>query len=538
MAPSAESGPTSQDKNEPTAAAPVAPDYNLGMMRSMLAMNQFQAMKAEYEAVLAKFPEASDERTAALQPLHEKGADAALALARQNKGIYIKAAQFVASLQGGAGDAGIPAVYVNRLKVLTDQAPSAAFADMDAVLLEELGGRAHDLFAEFDETPIASASLAQVHRAKTKQGVEVAVKVQYPSVKKELASDFAVFEQLGSQIKPGGFDLLPLVRDFKEFISKELNFDGEIYNSEKVKAQFAGVKNVKIPTAYRDLSSSRVLTQEFVRPLIKCNDPVALRDAGLNPLDVGNLLATVSARMALVHGFIHGDPHSGNVYARPSSTSPGKAELVVLDHGLYHKIESKQRLDLCSLVNACVTRDGAGMRRLGEKFAGPLHRFFPLILSPLFVFGGSLTIGDVQAALEGRLPPDVSLRDVGSFLVGLHDAQGNAGMLGVLHSFGYTRGLLNNIGFPEALRVKAFARGAIQGASKTSIFGRAFDMWWASVQVDISMLLLRILQPLAPVLLVPSRRRALLATSTAACVGTVGYIVARRETLFVGIRFA
>ena len=154
-----------------------------------------------------------------------------LELAKQNGGIYNKAAQFVASLQGGAGDAGIPKAYIEALAVLTDKAPFRPFEDMDACFAEEFGMSAKEAFAEIDETPIAAASLAQVHRAVTKDGRTVAVKLQYPWLKHHLSSDFAVFSMFGQQIKPGGFDLSWLVRDFQVSLTAELDFTGEADNA-------------------------------------------------------------------------------------------------------------------------------------------------------------------------------------------------------------------------------------------------------------------------------------------------------------------
>ena len=220
-------------------------DMSVGMARSARAMNLFNEIKADYESELSRVS-TDAEREAVLDQLHERSAPKVLALARNNGGIYNKAAQFVASLQGGAGDKGVPRAYVKALAVLTDGAPFKDFSAMEPVLVEEFGRQADALFKSIDRTPIAAASLAQVHRAVTKEGESVAVKLLYPALRKEMASDFAggclpaclcfypfchvhcttrdrltgralgeVFRMVGAQIKPAGFDLQWLVKDFE-----------------------------------------------------------------------------------------------------------------------------------------------------------------------------------------------------------------------------------------------------------------------------------------------------------------------------------
>jgi len=207
---------------------------------------------------------------------------------------------------------------------------------------------------------------------------------------------------------------------------------------------------------------------EFVDDMFKVNDKEAIASNHLDPRECGKLLADVFHEMALVHGHVHGDPHAGNVYLRVHKCTPKGCtpELVLLDHGLYHTVPDAMRRDLCKLLLASVSPFATRRRReaLATRFAGPLFRFFPPILSPWFVFSARLTMGDLSAAAKQQLPKNVSMQDVGECLVALHDSQGDGGnMLGVLHSFGYTRGLLNFLDFPERLRLQSMIKYAIIG---------------------------------------------------------------------------
>lgn len=439
----------------------------LGMGRAMGAMQLFEKAKKAYAALDEVGPEGSPEREAAKEALHVSTAQECLELAKQNGGIYNKAAQFVASLQGGAGDAGIPKAYIEALAVLTDQAPFRAFADLDGCFIEEFGVSAKEAFTEIDETPIAAASIAQVHRAVMKDGRVVAVKIQYPWLRHTLTSDFAVFSMFGQQIKPGGFDLSWLVKDFQVSLTAEMDFTGEASNAERCAFELRARPDAYVPDVIHEFTSKRVLCTAFVENMTRCNDLKALKTAGFDSKRVGSALASIFAEMVFVHGHVHGDPHAGNVYVRERPNAGGKEpQIVLLDHGLYHDLSDVTRTEFCGLVNACVARDVAGTKKQSVRFAGnELHRFFPLILSPWFVFGSSdLKAADLKAAARGALPPGVKLADIGKFLVSLHDESGT-NMLGVLHSLGYTKGILNELKFPETLRLRAFGKYAAIGSA-------------------------------------------------------------------------
>eukprot|EP00288_Rhodomonas_lens_P020244 CAMPEP_0177691704 /NCGR_PEP_ID=MMETSP0484_2-20121128/1454_1 /TAXON_ID=354590 /ORGANISM="Rhodomonas lens, Strain RHODO" /LENGTH=639 /DNA_ID=CAMNT_0019202357 /DNA_START=14 /DNA_END=1933 /DNA_ORIENTATION=+ len=449
------------------------PNFAVGMGRSMRAMSVFNEVKADYEQSLANVTNEA-ERKAVLKLVHARSAVKALQLAKDLGGIYNKAAQLVASLQGGAGERGIPEEYTRALSILTDRAPPKPFSYMDSVLVEEFGQSGKELFKSIEDEPIGAASLAQVHKATLHDGREVAVKVIYPSLRKEMASDFAVIRTMGAQIKPGGLDMTWLVADLEAALKQELDFESEGKNAEESAKRLSHLSNVKVPAVLWNYTRSGVLTMELEKDLIKVSDVPALVQAGLKPQAVGRLIADTFAEMALCHGHVHGDPHAGNIYIRARGDPP-TPELVLLDHGLYYEVDKGTRMRLCKLLLACIERRQKEVKMLAEGMAGPLHRFLPLLLSPCFVFGSSaLSLSDLKAASKQQLPDSISLKDVGKCIASMHAHGSN--MLGVLHSLGYTRGLLHALSFPERSRLQAMAKFAVIGLQPPKLCAKALDL--------------------------------------------------------------
>ena len=317
------------------ASAPESASSVDGLTRSMLAMTLFNQAKGEYDALKASREAAADPDGALLKAFHERWAVQCHDFAVNHGGVSNQAAQLRASLQRGAGEAGGPREYVEALRPLTDRVPPRPFEAVAPVAEEELGQPLGELLASIDQTPIAAASLAQVHKgrlldpnAKTRSakggkdggggGDVVAMKLQYPSLREQVEADFMVLQTMQTMAAPSGYDFSWLLADLQKYVTSELDFTTEAKNAmAAAEALRSLAPSVLVPRVVGELSATRVMATEFVEGLTRLDRPTELAALGLDRLEIGALAAAAFSELALVNGLVHGDPHSGNVYTRP-----------------------------------------------------------------------------------------------------------------------------------------------------------------------------------------------------------------------------
>jgi len=489
----------------------------------MSAMMAFMAAKAEYDALPPDAPR---------DALHEKHAKTALDFALAHRGVYIKAGQFIASLQGGAGERAIPSAYVRTLQKLTDDAPTVPLADVAAVFEADIGPFASS-FDSVDEQPVAAGSLAQVHRAlRTQADAElfnlctdgfhdnesgpvpagprdVAVKIQFPGLDAQVAADLEALRMMAAMMTT---DVGWLLDDITRHITTELDFRIEAQNARAAyRALWMRLSDdsacpvlqgwVTIPAPIPHLCSSRVMCTPFLPGLVRLDDATGLARIGVRSEQMGEYVCRAFGILSLVHGLVHGDPHAGNVYATGGN---GYARLVILDHALYHRLTDADRLAFCELILACARPfpSRTKVRRLAERFAGPLWPLFPLLLSPLFALATPLNVDELRDAAAARLPARVSLDDVWQALNAMHSS--GSDLIGLLHHLGYVRGLCSMTGLSERRRVKILVRCATTAVRAgpdvdewtAAAAGRGVAMWIelsiAALRVELLVLLLRL----------------------------------------------
>lgn len=301
----------------------------LGVVRMGRTAITVGRIVADYKMSLRGYRDNSQESLDKWSQVHKRSADRLLKLCTTNGGVFIKVGQHI-----GALDYIAPVEYCETLKVLHSRAPSAPLEDVKRVIKADLGIEPDDVFSHFDPEPIGTASLAQVHKAVLKEtGETVAVKVQHRLVKKHSFVDMGTMDVLVrgvARIFPD-FSFLWLADEMKRNLPLELDFENEGRNAERVQRMFQHLKWLRVPEINWKLTSPRVLTMNFLEGA-QITDKEYVRKHNLDPRAISDRISTLYSEMIFVQGYVHCDPHPGNILLRHTDDGP---ELSLLDHGLY-----------------------------------------------------------------------------------------------------------------------------------------------------------------------------------------------------------
>jgi len=349
---------------------------NIGAVRFGRAAVAVGKIAVDYKRTLGVEYLSDQNYEEAKSECHLRAANHLLKLCCDNGGVFVKVGQHM-----GALDYLLPEEYVNTMKVLHNRSPQMPLDDIYSVLREELGKDPKEVFASFDEEPLGTASLAQVHKAVLHTGETVAVKVQHKFVKKHSFVDIWSCDLLvrGVKVAFPQFSFMWLANEMKINLPQELDFTQEGRNSEKVSRIFRDFYWLKIPGIYWSLSSSRVLVMEYCEGA-QINDVENLRKQGVDVYDVSKKIGQMYSKMIFDDGYVHCDPHPGNVLVNKKSS--GETEIVLLDHGLYTQLNNKFRYDYADFWLAIINRDVEAIKTSADKLGvGSLYHLFACMVT-------------------------------------------------------------------------------------------------------------------------------------------------------------
>lgn len=253
----------------------------------------------------------------------------------------------------------IPAEVLIELEKLQDDVPPFPFEEVERIIKEELGGSIDTLFKEFQETPLAAASIGQVHYAVLKSNERVAVKIQRPNIYKVIQTDLEILQDL-VQLAVQRLDwasrypLTEIVEEFSKSLQAELNYTIEARNTERVSKQFESDATVHIPKVFWDLSSQKILTLEFMEG-IKLNNVNTLDSLGINRKILAERFVHSIFHQILIEGFFHGDPHPGNILAQPGEV------IIFLDFGMVGRLTEEMKTHIATLIIAMMRKNTEGV---------------------------------------------------------------------------------------------------------------------------------------------------------------------------------
>ena len=299
-------------------------------------------------------------------PFHRRRAERLVATVAALGPAFVKLAQILAA----RADL-VPEPYLTALGALHDQVPPAPAAYVRGEVERAFGAPVEATFERFDWTPVAAASLGQVHRARY-QGEDVAVKVLRPDIERAVRRDLASASQVlalaerrwaGTAVGRHLVAVRAAVDEFARRVGDELDFEHEAANAREMRAHSLGRPGVAMPRVVEGLVSRRVLGLEFMpgTRVDRLQDRVA--SGAIDPAELVRRVIELYMRMMLVDGFFHADPHPGNLLVQDDGT------LVVLDFGMVVRVDRALRRDLARTAFAGIRRDpdalADGFGRLG-----------------------------------------------------------------------------------------------------------------------------------------------------------------------------
>ena len=293
-------------------------------------------------------PEESEER---LSAYHTRSAQQIYDGVLRLQGLMIKIGQTI-----GSRPDTFPEEYVRVLSRLQDQVPPRSWPSMRPHIEQELGGRIDEIFAEFDTEPVAAASLAQVYKARLKDGRQVAVKAVYPNIERLVDTDLKLLRAviwLETRLLYS-FPLEPAFRELAANIPLEVDMRLEARSMEAIAALLSNRTDVVVPGVIWEHTSDCVLTMDYIDGIKVTELERGVRE-GLDIKKLSRLVVEVYVELMLKHGHFHADPHPGNLFALPGD------RLAIVDFGLTKRLSPRFLTAFKKMIRCIFTHDDEGV---------------------------------------------------------------------------------------------------------------------------------------------------------------------------------
>ncbi len=283
--------------------------------------------------------------------------------------LYVKMGQIISSQAQF-----LPVEWQGEMAKLQSSVPPFPTDQARAIIAQELGAPVEQLYASFDETPLAAASTAQVHRATLPTGEQVVVKVQRPDILTEVKADLGIIHDVAGVLEKRttwarDYNLAGMVEEWGKHVVDELDYRNEAFNATRLGQNMAVYPQIHVPTIHQHLCSSKVLTMEFVKG-VKITNIASIDAGGLDRPHLAEIFIRSVIKQLLFDGFFHGDPHPGNILVDPET-----GVIIYLDCGMMGYLDSTQRTNLADLIFTLYMADS---RDLGRVIVNLSTQFKPV----------------------------------------------------------------------------------------------------------------------------------------------------------------
>jgi ubiquinone biosynthesis protein len=249
--------------------------------------------------------------------------------------------------------------FADEFKKLQDRVPPFPADEALKIIEEETKLSIDQIFSEFDSTPLAAASIAQVYQGKLIDGSSVIIKVQRPHIREQIDTDLGILSSLAPLMvkyipESAFFNPIGIVEEFSKTVKKELDFVQEARNCSRFKLNFKNIPDVYIPKIFPEFTTDKVIIMEKIEG-VRIDDLEGIRKLGLDHRNLAKIGVDAYFKMVLEDGFFHADPHPGNIFATP------EGKIGFMDFGIVGRISPELRETLANTFMALINKDFDGL---------------------------------------------------------------------------------------------------------------------------------------------------------------------------------